>query len=204
MLVAGLTGNYGMGKSTVLKIFERLGAVAIGADVIVHELLDDGSVRARIREVLGEAVFSGDGSLDRGKVASIIFRDREKKEALEAILHPLVFERVEALLKELEGKEKIVIIEIPLLFEKGYGGRFQRTITVYADEETAVRRLQETGVSRDDVRVRMEAQMPIHEKIRKSDFTVNNNGTPEETEKQVRAIYDRLFDEVRDGYHKGS
>lgn len=207
MLVAGLTGNYGMGKSTVLKIFERLGAVTIGADVIVRELLDDASVRERIREVLGKTVFSSDGSLDRGKVASLIFRDRKKKEAVEAILHPLVFERIEALLEDLrrsEGEEKIVIIEIPLLFEKGYGGRFHRTITVYADEETALRRLQETGISRDDARVRMDVQMPIREKIGMADFGVNNNGTLEETEKQVRAIYDRFFDEVRDGYHKGS
>ena len=205
MLVIGLTGNYGMGKSTVLEMFRRLGAVTVSADGIVSRLLSDAPVLERIRGVLGGSVFSEDGSIDRAKVSAVIFSDREKRDAVEAVLHPLVIEKIEVMVERLgrnETEGKVVIVEIPLLFEKGYSGRFHRTITVYADEETAFRRLSGMGVSREDARARLNAQMPVHEKIRMAAFTINNNGTPEETEKQVKAVYARLMDEVRDGYHK--
>lgn len=205
MLTVGLTGNYGMGKSTVLGMFGRLGAVTVRADGLVDKLLGDASVLERMRGVLGETVFSGDGSLDRAKVASVIFKDKEKRDAVEGILHPLVFERIEALLAELErsgSRGKAVIIEIPLLFEKRYTGRFHRTITVYTDEVTALKRLQEKGVDRDAARVRMDVQMPIEEKIQMADFSIDNSGTQEETEKQVRVVYNRLMDEAKDGSYK--
>lgn len=207
MLTVGLTGNYGMGKSTVLEMFRKLGAITVGVDGIVNKLLNDASVLERMRKVLGGSVFSADGSLDRAKVASIIFKDKGRKDDVEEILHPLVFERIEDLLDELdssETEEKIVIIEIPLLFEKGYASRFQRTITVYTDEETALQRLGERGINRDDAKIRMDVQMPIQEKIRQADFTIDNNGTQEETEKQVRALYNRLIDEARDVHYKGA
>ena len=205
MLTVGLTGNFGMGKSTVLEMFRKLGAITVGADGIVDKLLNDASVLERMRKALGGSVFSADGSLDRAKVASIIFKDKGKKDDVEEILHPLVFEKIEKLLEELDRSEtegKIVIIEIPLLFEKGYAGRFHRTITVYTDEETALQRLEEKGITMDMAMIRLAAQMPIEEKIRKADFTIDNNGTQEETEKQVRALYNRLIDEARDVHYK--
>jgi len=101
VLTVALTGNYGMGKSTVLGMFRKLGAFTVGADELVDRLLGDAGVLERLRGVLGETVFSGDGSLDRARVASIIFRDKGKREAVEGILHPLVFERIDEVLVEL-------------------------------------------------------------------------------------------------------
>lgn len=205
MLIVGLTGNYGMGKSTVLGMFKKLGAVTLGADEIVDELLNDRSVLAGIRTSLGDGVFSKDGSLDRERVAVLIFNDKAKRDTLEEILHPLVFQRIEAFLEKLEkedAQDRVVIVEIPLLFEKSYAGRFQRNITVHTDENTALKRLKEKGIAGDMAMTRLAAQMPIEEKIRKADFTINNNGTQEETEKQVRALYNRLIDEARDVHYK--
>jgi dephospho-CoA kinase len=199
VLIVGLTGNYGMGKSTVLGMFGRLGAVTAGADRMVDALLGDPSVLDRMRNLLGEGVFSADGSLDRAKTAAIIFEDREKRNDVEDILHPLVFQKIDELLDQLQRDEaegKVVIIEIPLLFEKDYGRRFHRTITVYADQETALARLEKHGIDRDKALVRIAAQMPIHEKIRMADFTVNNSDTEEKTEIQVREIYKELLAEA--------
>ncbi len=199
MLLVGLTGNYGMGKSTVLGTFGKLGAITVGADGIVDELLSDAAVLDKMRKALGASVFSEDGSLDRAKVASVIFKDKGRRDVVEEILHPLVFERIEELLDDFdrnETKGKIVIIEIPLLFEKGYAGRFRRTITVYANEETALERLGQRGISREDARARMDAQMPIHEKMRMADFTIDNSGAREETEEQVKALYEKLLGEL--------
>ncbi len=197
-MIAGLTGNYGMGKSTVLRIFRDLGAVTIGADEIVDKLLMQAPVLEQIRKLLGCGVFSPDGTLDRTRVADEIFGDRDKRAALEGLLHPLVLEEMQKLFDELAGQdaEKIVVIEIPLLFEKAYSGRFHRTVTVYTDEATALKRLEAKGIGKESARMRLGVQMPIEEKMRKSDFIINNNGTLEETERQVRAVFDQL---VREG-----
>lgn len=200
MLVAGLTGNYGMGKSTVLRMFRDLGAVTLDADRIVDTLLKDAAVLRKVRETFGTGVFSKDGDLDRPALAAVIFGDREKRDSLEGILHPLVFEKIESFLESMgeEGSaERIVLVEIPLLFEKGYTRRFYRKITVYADEDTTFRRLEEKGIGRDSAVTRLNAQMPIGEKMRMADFAIDNSGAPEETRKQVVEIYDRLLKDMK-------
>lgn len=184
-----------MGKSTVLRLFEELGAMTIDADEIVDGLLEERPVLDRVRRTLGEEVFRSDGSLDRARVAAIIFADKEIRETIEGILHPLVMEKIKDLLDGIgaHNGDSVVVVEVPLIFEKGYADRFHKNITVYADEETALSRLEKAGIGRHDAMIRLKAQMPIEEKIRMSDFTVDNNGTWEETKRQVREIYGRLL-----------
>jgi len=196
VLVAALTGNYGMGKSTVLKMFRDLGAITLDADKVVDALLEDAAVLRKVRESFGNAVFSKGGGIDRAALAAIIFRDKEERDALEGILHPLVFERIEAFLEktgERKADGKVVIVEIPLLFEKGYTRRFYRKITVYTDEEIALKRLGKKGIAREMAMSRLEAQIPIKDKIRMADFSIDNSGTQGETERQVREIYGKLL-----------
>ncbi|HXX58808.1 MAG TPA: dephospho-CoA kinase, partial [Thermodesulfovibrionales bacterium] len=184
MLIVGLTGNYGMGKSTVLRMFRKLGAVTLETDEIVDTLLHDETVLVRIRKVFGETVIAQDGSLDRARIAAVVFRNRELREGLEGIIHPLVFEKIRDILEEMkerDGDEKVVIVEIPLLFEKGYAGQFQKTVTVFTSVEAALKRLEDAGVGREDSLLRLETQMPAHEKVRKSDFAIDNGGPLDET-----------------------
>lgn len=200
MLIVGLTGNYGMGKSVVLGMFKELGAITLDADDVVDNLLHDKAVLEKIRAKFGDSVFSNKGGPDRQKIASLIFRDKEKKDALEGILHPLVFKRISAFLDTLskeKTKDKIVIVEIPLLFEKGCEGRFQKTITVFTDEHTALERLEKSGVRREDAIMILNAQMPIKEKIRLADLSIDNSGTLEGTETRVRDVYKRLKEGLR-------
>jgi dephospho-CoA kinase len=119
---------------------------------------------------------------------------------VEGLLHPLVFKKIDSFLEDLQrrgGGERMVVIEIPLLFESGYAGKIGQTVTVVAGEEIALRRLEKAGVSRESGMARMKTQMPISEKVAKSDFTIENSGTPEETRAQVVALYKRLLEEVR-------
>lgn len=191
MTRVGLTGNYGMGKSLVLGDFRRLGAFTIDSDEVVAGLLAEGPVREKIRGLLGGSVFDPGGGLSKERVAEIIFADEEKRKALEALLHPLVFERVEEMIRAEEEKATagVAVVEVPLLFEGGYEGRFQKTVTVYCGEALAIERLEAAGVGRAAAAARIESQMPIEEKIRRSDYIIDNSGTAEEAAKRVRQIY---------------
>jgi dephospho-CoA kinase len=203
VLVVGLTGNYGTGKSSVLSIFGELGAFVVDADRIVDSLLEEGSIMGKIREMMGGQVFSEDGSLDRAKVAALIFERRELRDALEALLHPLVFQRMEDILGDAEDAWSIAVVEVPLLFERGYAARFDRTITVYAGEEVSLRRLEKSGVRREDALARMRAQMPILEKTERSDYVIDNSGSIDRTRDRVEEIYGLLTESVKASERKG-
>lgn len=201
MLVIGLTGNYGMGKSTVLKIFRDLGATVIDTDSLVRAALNDETILERIRGVLGDDVFLSDRSLDKAKTASVIFRDKGLRDKMEEILHPIVLKGIDSLLDKITREttgEGVVVVEIPLLFEKGYDNKFSRTITVYSEIETAIRRLENAGISQEDAVMRLNVQLPVEEKKRKSDFVIDNNSDLSRTELQVRDIYSLLVHEAKD------
>jgi len=198
VLIVGLTGNYGMGKSTILAMFRELGAVTIETDRIVDALLHDDTVLRKLRAILGDDAFSPEGRLDKAKVANAIFQGKELRDAVERVLHPLVFEKIRDFLEGLNEGQKntgVVVIEIPLLFEKGYTGKFHRAITVFADDEVVLRRLDNKGTRKEDAMKRLSAQMPVQEKMRMSDFTIDNSRSLDETRTQVVNIYAMLLEE---------
>jgi dephospho-CoA kinase len=197
MLIIGLTGNFGMGKSNVLSAFRGLGAVTLDSDLIVGALLNETDVIAQIRDMLGDDVILPDGKLDKKGVAGKVFSNHELKGKLEALIHPLVFGRVEEFVGRIKEKDRIVIIEVPLLFEGKYEDRFKKIITVYAPEETAIGRLIDSGFSREEALARLRSQLPIEVKKERADYTIDNSGTREETVKQVEKIYELLLEEMK-------
>ncbi|MGC2062866.1 MAG: dephospho-CoA kinase [Thermodesulfovibrionales bacterium] len=192
MVLAGLTGNYGMGKSSVLGFFDGLGAVTISCDAIVGQLLEDKKVIDRVRVIFGDDVVGDNGRLNKKTVADKVFSDPEQRKKLEGLLHPLVFAEIDAVVSKPEYGDRVIVVEVPLLFESSAAVRFQRTITVHMSEEDAVGRLVQKGVSRGDALARLKAQMPVREKISRSDYVIDNSGSMEETKKQVEAIYRQL------------
>jgi len=203
MLLIGLTGNYGMGKSTVLSMFEELGAAILDTDKIVESLLTEKDIIKKIRGLLDDKVFDENGSLNKKKVADLIFKNNKLRYLLENILHPLVFERIDFFLDKIKKKDEIILIAVPLLYERGYEERFDGIITVYTQEETALNRLEKEGITREKAVLRLKAQLPIEEKTKRSDFVIDNNGTIEETMSQVKTIYKKLR-EVAYGDNQGS
>jgi dephospho-CoA kinase len=204
VFVVALTGNYGMGKSSVLSLFEKLGAVVLDSDRMIQVLLNDPKVIHTIKALFGKTVFTENGSLSRERLAEIIFRDDALRRSLEDILHPLLFDRIDTLLAADKRKGMIAVVEVPLLFERGYENRFHRTITVFTDEETALKRLEVKGVDRGKATLRLNTQLPIDEKKRRSDYMIDNRGTPEETGVQVEMLYKKLVGEANDGNNKGT
>lgn len=191
MFVVGLTGNYGAGKSLVLGMFKKLGALTVNADRIVGALLEERAVIGKLREILGEAVFDAEGRLLKGKVSDMIFSDPSVRLRVEDLLHPLVFEKINETLK---GRaDKVAVVEAPVIFERGYERRFDVTIAVYSDEKTALRRLRLKGIKTGEALKRLNAQMPAEKKLKKADYSIDNRGNIKETERQAKEIYEKLL-----------
>jgi len=195
MIVVGLTGNYGMGKSSVAALFRELGAHTLDSDKIVAGLLKQESVRGQIMGLLGVGVLKADGSLNKDGIAKIVFNNKLLRMKLQAMLHPLVLENVDKDVRRIRDKNCIVVVEVPLLFEGKFQNRFDRTITVYTSQMTALARLKKAGIARKDALSRLKAQMDIRLKKKLSDFCINNNGTKRQTETQVMRIFQTLVKE---------
>ncbi len=197
MFIAGVTGNYGMGKSAVLSMFRELGAITIDADWVVGQLLKEKKVLSQIEKLLGAGVLDKKGKLDKKKVSEKIFNSKPLRIKLEDLLHPLVFERIDEFIKGYRDGKKIIIVEAPLIFERGYEGRFDKTITVFTNETTAINRLSMVGITPGMASERLKCQLPIKEKIKRADFSIDNSGFPEKTRAKVEAVYKQLLQETR-------
>lgn len=195
MFVVALTGNYGMGKSSVAALFGECGSYTLDSDAIVAELLKKKAVIEKIRMLLGPEVLNVDQTLNKSVVADIIFRNKTARRKIEALLHPLVFHAMEVSIKKLKADNCMVIVEVPLLFEGAFQKRFNRTIVVYTNQRTALARLRKTGVSRKDALARLHAQMDIREKKRLADYVIDNNGTKQQTKAQVRKVFKALIED---------
>ncbi|HMK61794.1 MAG TPA: dephospho-CoA kinase [Dissulfurispiraceae bacterium] len=193
MIVVGLTGNYGSGKSTVADMFRQLGARTLDADEIVHQLLDGPEVIKEIEEAFGEEIVAG-GVVDRKRLAAWVFGDAHARITLEDILHPRVFQRIyQEAARYSSENERILIVEATVIFERGHQGKFEKIITVFVSEETALNRLMAKGVLEEDAKKRLSTQLPVEIKIRGSDFVIDNDRDIEQTRGQVRVIYQTLI-----------
>ncbi|MDI6802064.1 MAG: dephospho-CoA kinase [Thermodesulfovibrionales bacterium] len=194
MTVVGLTGNYGMGKSMVSRMFKEQGAVVINTDDIVKELLTEPSVIYEIKESFGDDIVEA-GKIKKELLARLVFQHPYLRISLEDILHPRVFKRIDEELARIStiSENIIVIIEAPVLFERGYQNRFDKIITVYSSEDIAIDRLKEKGISEEDTRMRLKSQFPVAMKLGSSDFIIDNNGSIDNTMEQVKKIYKELM-----------
>ena len=181
MLLLGLTGGIGSGKSTVSAEFARRGAIVIDADLVVRELQSPGgAVLAAMVEHFGDTILAPDGTLNRQAVADIVFNDPEQLKALNAIVHPKVGAEIDGRIEAQRDTDNVVILDVPLLVEsKAY--ETEGIIVVDTDPEIAVQRLVEfRGFSADDARARMKLQATREERRAVAAFIVPNDGTQED------------------------
>lgn len=185
--MVGLTGNFGTGKSTVARFFQEKGAHVLSADRLAHEVFrKDHPLYGRLRKL-----FNGlKGGLTRSKIAEIVFRNPGKRKALESLIHPYVFRRIQ----EEVGKtrKRMVVIEVPLLFESGFDRGVDSTIVVKSNRNRVFARLARKGCGREEVRNRWSAQMPLEAKIRRADYWINNSNGRAATRRQVIGIWKKL------------
>jgi dephospho-CoA kinase len=179
MLNVALTGNIAAGKSAVADLFRRWGATVLDADAIVREVqAPGGPVLRRIVARFGDAVLLPDGSLDRSALRRIVMADAGEREALERIVHPAVYARRAELAAKAEARgDRIVVSDIPLLFESGNPEAFDAVVLVDAPEAVRLRRLMERrGLSEAEAREMIRAQQPSSEKRARSQFVIDNDG----------------------------
>ena len=194
MLLVGLTGGIGAGKSTVASMFAARGATVLDADAIVHEVQRPGtSVHRSIVERFGDDIVTADGSLDRGKLGAIVFTDDAARADLNAIVHPAVWEHLSAELDRLRGTDAIVVLDVPLLVEGRGKDLVDVVVVVEAPIDDRIARLEATrGMSADDARARMATQATDAERRARADHVIGNGGSLAELEAQIDDVWEQL------------
>ena len=190
MMLIGLTGGIGSGKTTVSAGLAERGAVVVDADAIVRELQEPGTqVFTEMVERFGPGIVAEDGSLDRAAVAELVFTDPDALADLGRIVHPRVGEEIARRLVELAETDAVVILDVPLLVESGRDDMVG-TIVVDLDPDVAVHRLmQHRGFSEEDARNRIARQVSREDRLAKADFVVDNHGDLEELGPQIDAAW---------------
>ena len=177
----GLTGGIGMGKSTAAELLAKRGAKVSDSEQLARELVEPGQpALAEIAGAFEDDVLRENGSLDRAKMAALVFTDSTAREKLEGILHPRIREAWQARLDGWAAAgEQLAVAVIPLLFETRAEANFDRTVCVACSPEAQRERLRERGWSDDQISSRLEAQMAVDEKMKRSDHVVWTDGTIE-------------------------
>jgi len=195
VLVIGLTGNIASGKTTVAKMFEASGQQVICSDEVVRTLQQSNSpVLIEIAHVFGETVINEDGSLNRKRLADLIFKDATARQKLNDMMHPLVIGELEkAILTAKHLRKKCLVLDIPLLYEANLEYLVDVVVVVYTNKSIQLNRLtKRDGTSKQVALEKMSVQMDMDEKASRADFIIENNGTLEELEKNFETITNQL------------
>jgi dephospho-CoA kinase len=193
MLLIGLTGGIGSGKSTALRVFKKLGAHVIDADALARKAVEPGKPAWRdIKQRFGAAVFHKNGRLDRKKLAARVFNNKKALKELNAIVHP----RVKAMEAELingikkSDKNAVIVVDAPMMIEAGFHRSKDVLVVMDSTEENQVKRTVKSGrLNRRQAKARIRAQMPAAQKKKFADYVIENSGTLAECRKNAQAVY---------------
>lgn len=196
MDVYGLTGGIGSGKSTVAALLEEYGVPVVSADELSRVVVARGSEGLQaVVEAFGREVVNDAGDLDRRRMASLVFRNAERRRELEAILHPRIRDRFEQVLDALEkAGHQVAVYEVPLLFERNLQGEMKAVVLVTAPLADRVARVRaRDDVTETEVRARIAAQMDEDQKRRRADYIIENNGSLDDLRREVEFLMARFL-----------
>lgn len=200
-IIVGITGGIACGKTTVSDLLAKKGAIPINADEIGYQLLKaESPVIGELTDTFGRDILDASGDVSRKKLGAIVFQDKVARERLNSILHPLIIERSRGQARHLvtEDPTCVVLLDAPLLIEAGAYDTVDLIVVVTASSETQLRRTLERSVAQgrplteSEVQSRIDAQMPVTEKVKYADVVIENDGTLEELHGQVDALWKRL------------
>lgn len=195
-IVLGITGGIACGKSLICHFFRELGAAVLSADELAREAVRPGEQAFKeIVEHFGKEILTGEGTIDRARLAEMIFLIPAERQQLNQITHPAIGHLAERRISELRKDPAVplIIYEAPLLFEAKAEERVDLVLVVAATPEQQLERLMlRDNLSREEALLRISAQMPLAEKISRADILVENNGSPAETKKMIDQIFAEL------------
>ncbi|QTL98722.1 dephospho-CoA kinase [Iocasia frigidifontis] len=201
-MLLGLTGGIASGKSTVSAILKELGAVIIDADKIAHQSMKYGT-RAweMIVETFGQYIQNDDGSINRRRLARLVFNDQQKKKELESITHPIIISEIKNMVNSLADNE-VIVIDAPLLFEVGLDELVDCVWVVYTSRDIQLERLKERdSLTTDEAVSRIEAQLSIKEKCQMADFVIDNNGGIRELKQKIIKLWSDLNENQKNSFN---
>ncbi|MCO7124821.1 dephospho-CoA kinase [Sporolactobacillus shoreicorticis] len=190
----GLTGGIASGKSTISHWLVQHGYPVIDADKISREIVAPGEpALAKIAEQFGKTMILPTGELDRKKLGALVFQDTRKRRQLDELLHPIIRYRMNEALNQLEEQGvQAAFLDIPLLYENGLETWVDQTLVVAVSEENQLRRLMTRNkLTEDQARARIASQIPLLDKVKRADAVIDNNGSIEESEAQLRCFLSR-------------
>ncbi|MBI3602687.1 MAG: dephospho-CoA kinase [Candidatus Omnitrophica bacterium] len=193
MLIIGVTGSFGSGKTTVASMFKDYGALTIDADAITRQLLAPGGKCVKtVVKIFGHAILNIN-KINRVALAKIVFQDPRELKVLTNILYPVGLKEVKKQIA-VHKNAKLIILDVPLLFESGWDQLADVSIVVQSNQTTQIKRLQKyLGLSKGDILRRIKCQMPLKEKLPRADIVIDNRGSLAQTRAQVAAIVHRLM-----------
>jgi len=197
MLRVGLTGGIACGKTVVRKLLADRGALTIDADDIVHRLMGAGTdLTRRIAEAFGPDVLSPQGMVDRSRLGRIVFFDPAERAKLNSLVHPEVIREEKRLLREAEDRGvEVAVVDAALMIEAGTYRDYDRLLVVHCPRDLQLERLAaRDGLTRAEASRRVDAQMPVEEKIAYADFLIDTSGSLGDTERQVQEVWERLLE----------
>jgi dephospho-CoA kinase len=187
-IVVGLTGGFGVGKSSVAQRFKNFGAEVINADDIAHTAMKKGSpVFDAVIELFQEALHSSGKKMDREQLAAIIFADPKRRKELEAVIHPYVYQKIKERIDA--SGHRVILVEVPLLFEAGFETLCDKVLVVTCNATVKMKRLKNKKFTEQEVRARERAQMPEALKARKADFLIDNSKSIYQTQRAIERFW---------------
>lgn len=192
MISIAIVGNIASGKSTVENVLRKKGYKVFDSDIIAHEVLDD--LSEKILEAFKDYDISENGKISRQKLGALVFDDKNLKEKLENIVHPEIKDRLKKIFEE-NKLEKYIFVSIPLLFEVGWRNLFDKILFIYTEDKIRLNRLmQRNDFTKDEALARIKSQLPQEEKVKVSDFIINNNHSIDVLQKYIERFIIQLED----------
>lgn len=195
VMLIGLTGGIGAGKSTVAQLFEERGVPIVDADAIARDVVKPGEpALAELVEYFGESILGAGGELNRGKLAEVAFADAESNEALNAIMHPAISAETAKRIDALRGDHSVIVHDVPLLVEAGLAGNYDLTVLVDTPAEVRLQRLTELrGMDPEDAKKRIAAQATDEQRRAVCDVALDNSGDIEHLRAQFEQMWERFI-----------
>lgn len=196
----GITGGVGSGKSFVCSYLKEKGLTVISADELARNAVLPGTMAYdKIVEYFGKDILLADNTLDRKKLRGLITQDKKKKEMLEQFVHPAVFLQMDLEFKKsVKRNDPAIAVEVPLLFETGMEVFFDYVLTVSVDTDRRISRVMARDqISRQEAEALMKIQLPEEEKLKKSDFVIDNNGNVKETQILIDRFYEKFIGKIK-------